>query len=140
MRPSKLTKRRQDRICDALRGGHSHAVAARIGGISLKTFNRWISRSRDPEETDPRYSRFGAAVLVAELEAEETITGHLIAATEKNWRAAAWWLERRFPERWGRPREDDAAPERALEVVVRIGGKVPSNAESGHNGHNALAE
>ena len=30
------------------------------------------------------------------------------AAGEGNWQAAAWWLERRFPERWGRRERVDA--------------------------------
>ena len=132
MRPTKLTRRCHARICKSLRLGNSRAVAAMTGGVTLKTLNRWLTRGDDPEETDPRYARFMTAVTFAELTAEATITQHLMTAAEKNWRAAAWYLERRHPERWGKTAGGDAEDSR-VEFVVQIGGKRPSDGHYGQN-------
>lgn len=45
---------------------------------------------------------FRNAVKRAEAQAEEARLNTIIIAAKKNWTAAAWWLERKFPERWGR--------------------------------------
>ncbi len=42
------------------------------------------------------------------------------AAGEGNWQAAAWRLERRFPERWGRKDRVDATVRNANDPVERF--------------------
>lgn len=45
---------------------------------------------------------------------ERRLTALVAAAGKGNWRAAAWLLERRYPERWGpvrRPETEPAPPE-----------------------------
>jgi hypothetical protein len=46
--------------------------------------------------------------LLARVLAEERLVAQVAAGAKTNWRASAWLLERRYPERWGpvRPQED----------------------------------
>jgi hypothetical protein len=78
--------------------------------------------------------------VTAELEAalaratEETrLVAYVASAAAKNWRASAWLLERRYPERWGRgtreesiivPSEDD--PFREVDELARRRAKRPT--------------
>ena len=51
-----------------------------------------------------------AGALEAAL-TEERLLASAAHAARENWRAAAWTLERRYPERWAqRPRELEGAP------------------------------
>lgn len=91
-RPSKLTDERAERILDALRAGNYLETAARYAGVSYDTLNEW--RKRFPE--------FSEAVEKARADAEARNVAVLQQAARTKWQAAAWWLERSFPGRWGR--------------------------------------
>lgn len=84
---------RKDRIIAAVRAGASKATAAKFAGISPRTLRRWAKEQ--PE--------FRESLLQADGACETNLLAKIHAATDKNWMAAAWILERRFPERWARP-------------------------------------
>lgn len=92
-RRSKLTPEVQQRICDAIVIGATYEHAAAYGGISYDTFNEW-------NKTKPQFSE---EVKAAEARA---VVGWLAkiekAASEGTWQAAAWKLERRYPDLYGR--------------------------------------
>lgn len=51
-----------------------------------------------------QYRDFRAAVERARAEAEATLVARVAKAAQNgSWSAAAWLLERRAPERWGKP-------------------------------------
>lgn len=100
-RPSKLTPERIARLIDALRAGHTRETAATLAGIGRSTFNAWLAAAKEPS-ADPELQAFSDAVKSAEIEAEDALLGIIRAATSKHWQAAAWILERRSPDRWGR--------------------------------------
>lgn len=92
-RPSKYTPERVARIVEALEGGNTRRAAAAAGGIDQATFDRWILR----------YAHFAADVRAAESKAELVhVEAIRHAAADGDWRASAWWLERRYPDDWGR--------------------------------------
>lgn len=95
-RPSKLTPELQERILQAIRGGNFREVAAQWAGIAPETLSRWLAR---PES---RFVTFRQAVLEAEQQAEIRAVALILKAAETDPRNAQWWLERKFPERWGR--------------------------------------
>jgi hypothetical protein len=105
-RPTKFTVDRQERILDVLRDGVYLETAARLGGISYETLNEW--RKRFPE--------FAEAVEGARAEAEATMISRVRSASVDHWQAAAWWLERSFPSRWGR-RDATAEARRAAQAA-----------------------
>lgn len=102
-RKSKLTPERQQRICDALRGGNTRRVAAILGGIGASTFYDWLSWA-DPEHElyDPIYSDFSDAIKEAEAEAEAESVSRIRKAAFTSWQADAWYLERKNPDDWGK--------------------------------------
>lgn len=47
------------------------------------------------------------SIKEAESAAEQGFLGRILKHTEKQWTAAAWILERRFPERWRKQETSD---------------------------------
>jgi transposase len=92
-RPSKYNPERSARVLEALRAGSSYRDAAEYAGIDEDTLGNWRKR----------YSDFSEAVVAAEagvaIRAVLTIRQ---AFTEGDWKAAAFWLERRRNKEWGR--------------------------------------
>src|SRR5687767_7699095 len=113
-RPSKLTPELQGRICDALRRGAYVETAAAMADVSKATLYGWLKLGAREEEGP--HSEFLNAVEKAQAEAEMRDLDRVDAAAEGGtWQAAAWRLERRSPERWGRPGAQ--APKATPEVV-----------------------
>ena len=92
-RPTKLTPAAEKAILDALRAGATRTAAFEAAGISrarISTYMRGFVTFRD-------------AVMQAEAGAElRAIVGVRQAINANDWRAAAWWLERRRHDDWGR--------------------------------------
>jgi transposase len=92
MRKRKRTKAIERKLLDAISKGHSRRDMAKLAGINFTTFYDWL-------HGDPLFAR--------EVEkAEAQYAGRLLRVIDKasglQWQAAAWILERRFPEQWGR--------------------------------------
>jgi transposase len=101
-RPTKLTKAIQDEIVRQLRLGNYIETAAAIAGIHKSTLYDWLKRGARSDEKDDRYARFSDAVKKAQAESEAFDLAVITRAAQQHWQAAAWRLERRFPDRWGR--------------------------------------
>jgi len=86
------------KILMAVRAGNYPEVAARWAGISAATYYRWC---KDPR---PPYVAFRAAVDLADAECEAMVIGNLVRLSRTSTRAARFLLERRWPERWAKPR------------------------------------
>lgn len=111
---TKLTKDIQDKIVSAIRLGNYMETAAAYAGISKDTLYAWLKRGqreKEKKEKDPSYEipkyerqfvRFSDAVEKALAEAEMRDVMIIYEASKEQWQAAAWRLERKFPDRWGR--------------------------------------
>lgn len=72
----------------------SRQGAAAIGGITSRTLRNWIAESH--QEGAPEYLvRFAADVELAEGTIERDYCETISRGAKSDWRAAAWWLERR---------------------------------------------
>lgn len=91
-RPSKRNAARQETYLAAIRAGASRQVAASAAGVGRTTAWRWAQADAE----------FAAAVDRADAEAEGAMMEVINRAAPRTWRAAAWWLERRRPETYGR--------------------------------------
>lgn len=58
--------------------------------------------SEVPSEAEVAKWQFWQTIKKAEAEAEARNTALIQTQASKSWQAAAWWLERKFPDRWGR--------------------------------------
>lgn len=91
-RPTKYTPETVDRICKALRMGATYVLAAGYGGIHYDTFNEWREQ----------YPEFSDRVKAAEADAAVKWLEKIEMAADESWQAAAWKLERRYPQDYGR--------------------------------------
>lgn len=93
-RPAKKSPERIAALLKALELGNTRSAACGVSDISLDTLARWMADDAD----------FRGNVLKAEQKAEARYLGYVAAAAEdpKSWTAAAWWLERRHWQDYGR--------------------------------------
>lgn len=102
-RPTKCTPERQGIILDALRSGNYAVVAAQLADIDEKTFYNWQAAAEEGREP---YASFFQSVKKAEAEAENAAVQVVRAGgsgpESVNWQSSAWYLERKFPARYGK--------------------------------------
>lgn len=102
-RPTKLTPEVHETIVGMLRKGNFVETAAAAAGVDRETVRRWLRRGASAKSG--RFKRFRDDVLAAVSEAEVGLVDLVRKAAKGKrpaWQAAAWMLERKFPERWGR--------------------------------------
>ena len=114
-RKSKLTPEVQEKIVSAVRAGNYSFVAAEFAGIAERTFYKWMEKG----EASPRsiYGQFRHAVKGAEREAEVRAVAVIQNLMTSNWQAAMTFLERKYPDRWGRRIRVDVDPIRELKQL-----------------------
>jgi hypothetical protein len=74
-----------------------------LTGISESTIYRWLALGKS-EAAEPIYgelvARVGEAIESSEFELLQRM--RIAGSKSDNWRATAWMLERRFPEKYGK--------------------------------------
>ncbi len=100
-RPTKLNPETAAKIVEALRLGVPQTTAVTYARISKSTYYRWLKAAKDPGAPD-EFRDFRDAVNTARAEAEVRAVAVIQNASHKSWQAAAWLLERNFPEHWSR--------------------------------------
>jgi transposase len=99
-RPTKFDQQKASRIIQSVGQGATFKDAAAIAGISYDTLNNW--RGRGLRDEKGGFFEFCHALTRAEAEGIESLVRRIHEASETDWRAAAWLLERRRPEVYGR--------------------------------------
>jgi hypothetical protein len=114
----RLTAEVQERLIALLRAGNYVQQACEAAGVSRRTFYDWWQRG-DPAGKESHRAplrRFRRDCEQATAEAEARQVAVVAGAARQSWQAAAWWLERRYPERWARASQrekDGVEPELA---------------------------
>lgn len=131
-----------DKLEQAILLGASYELAAMYAGISRETFARWRTQAKDA----------GAGTTLALLRDRLTAAegraaiGWLAkiekAASDGNWQAASWKLERRYPETYGRTfskvaftdvtGEQSWEPTSGLAALLEAARHAASTATNGH--------
>lgn len=117
-RPDKLTPERRDKIVNAIRDGNYMEVAARYAGIDISTLYKWLAEGKTAR--CGKKKEFFDAVERAKAESEMAdvhVIG-LAARDNKDWKAAAWRLERRNPQRWKPTTEVTHTGDRSNPIVT----------------------
>jgi transposase len=123
-RPTKLTPEVQDKIVAALRAGNYQETAAMYAGVEARTFYRWMERGESDDADDEIYRQFRQAVEKAKADAEVRDIALIDkAAHDGSWQAAAWKLERKFPNRWGRVNRTEISGPDGAPVKVEMDAK-----------------
>ena len=87
-----MTKEMEDAIIKTVKLGLHPERAAEAHGVTASTMRN--HKARNPT--------FATRIKEAESGAERGFLGLIIGHTEIQWTAAAWILERRWPERWAK--------------------------------------
>ena len=132
-RPTKLNFDTHNKIITAIRAGNYIETAAAYAGINKSTLYEWLKRGEREKQRvakNPRYRirksekiyvEFSNAVEKALAEAEIRDVAIIAKAAEEQWQAAAWRLERKFPDRWGRKKFDiDMKHSGDIEVEITL--------------------
>jgi transposase len=105
-RPSERTPERITAILSGIEGGLTETDAAQTAGISRGTLYNW--KSEDPDLIE--------AIAAAKSRFVRTLTAlilqHAASRFPNSWQAAAWLLERRFP--------DDFGAKQRLEISIDV--------------------
>jgi hypothetical protein len=117
-RPTLLTEELRDKICNFVRIGSYIETAVAACGVSKDTFYTWLKDANhlhtlnrkalekgeafDPTDEEIALMDFADALEKAVAESELQDVATIRRASEDNWQAAAWRLERKFPQKWGR--------------------------------------
>lgn len=101
-RPTELTKERLARIAEAIGNGHFVQAVMLGEGLSRSNYYSWLERGEKDRQAgiESIYVEFSDTIKKAEFLAEDR---NLLALQSGGlgWQAHAWFLERRFPGRWG---------------------------------------
>jgi transposase len=96
-RPTKLTPELADDLVLLLAAGASPGRAARALGVGERSVRRWLGNGLRDRVVAARASRPEATDALSEARLVVLIA----RAAIHDWKAAAWLLAHRWPERWG---------------------------------------
>jgi hypothetical protein len=139
-RPTRISKDVIDEICESIRAGNYFEPSCIRAGVAKSTAYNWLKRAaRELEraaesktgkikQSEALFVAFLDAVKKAEAEAEAwDVQVIRTAALFGHWQAAAWRLERKHNDRWGRRQAiEHSSPEgKPVRVQrVKIGDKI----------------
>ena len=103
----KFTQQTVDKLVRGLRMSMSYVDACNYAGISYDTFLNWrngkFPRNLDDEQKALK-EQFADLMTQAEGDGVASLMSRIQqGAVQGDWKAAAWILERRYPDRYGRP-------------------------------------
>lgn len=119
------TQEKAELIAKYVREGNTLRCAAQSVGVKWDTFKLWLRRG---EEGDEPYLTLLTLTRAAEAEAERTQVGKVIEPVG-DWKAHAWWLERRRWQTWwlakpgkgvSKKPEDLGNPELGLALIAGL--------------------
>jgi hypothetical protein len=106
-------KLREDLLKMIVAGNYIETAAAYVG-IAQQTLREWMRRGEreaqrlysDPDarpiKSEGKYLEISQAIRQAQAESEVRDVVLIGRAAQEQWQAAAWRLERRYPDRWGK--------------------------------------
>lgn len=111
---SKKTEERIEIILMNLRQGMTREIACTQAGISSRTLYNWCEADAELADDVEAAIDVSKAVLINEIKA--------LGQARQDWRAAAWMLERRWPQEFGAKRDVDVTINKSdgSDVVVSM--------------------
>ena len=110
-RKTKYSPQMQAALCRWLKKGCSFKDACAMEGISYETFRIWQTEK----------SVFSVAIKKAEAECKVARIQTILKASDKSWQAAAWWLERRYGDEYGRTHKEEPVNAVTMEEIEEWG-------------------
>ncbi len=123
--PRLLTPAVKKTICQAIETGATLEIAAQAAGIGSRTLDEWLHHGRKELQEDPDASgpcaAFVSEVMIASAKNEQELIGIIRKEAPKTWQAAAWLLERKFPQRYARVDRRRVSGDEVIQGVSRPG-------------------
>ena len=122
----------QEKIISALVAGNYQEIAAQYAGVGKTTYFKWLAWGREeierlemdeaaePDPTKTVFANFVEAVEEARAGIEVRLTTGIILAAKDDWHAGAWFLERSFPQRYGRVDKTQISTEEGKPLEINI--------------------
>lgn len=101
MAKSKLTPELQEKFCDAIENGDSILGACGYVGIDESTYYKWMKKAEEAKGRT-KFVKFKECVDKAKAKALHNFEQVITRASTEHWQAAAWMLERRHPNMYGK--------------------------------------
>lgn len=122
-RPTVLTDEAKALIVDMVSWGSYLKVACDAAGFSYRTLRYWQKAWEDGEPNAQAHDDFFQSLKKA-IAIGEGRAILKIQRGEPGWQGSAWFLERRFPQRWAKKeRPTEAPPQSGVTVTIRNGSK-----------------
>ena len=118
-RPTTCSRKLAESVCNGLRAGLSIDAACVTAGISATSYHAWRARA----EEGGVFAEFAELTTRALSEGGARLEAVIIKAAPADWRAAAFILERRFPDTWSKRTQitgADGGPVQAEVTVARV--------------------
>lgn len=99
-RPTRLTQQLVEQAVELWKRGYMMEEIHTVLDIPRRTWYGWLQRGRDGKQP---YVALVDAFEQARVQRRIELLRKVEAAADKHWQAAAWILEREWPERYARP-------------------------------------
>lgn len=136
-RPLKITPEIQADLIKMLSAGNYLETAAAYCGISTDTVRGWVKRGEQeaqrlkadstawPIKSETEFMELAIAIRQAQATSEIRDVMLIGNAARDQWQAAAWRLERRYPDKWGKKERHeltgaDGGPVQIEEVRAKL--------------------
>ena len=107
-RPTKLTPEVQDIIVDGINAGLTLRLTCARAGVGRTTFYDWLEKGEAAKSG--ALMEFSDAVSRAKADSALRLVSQITLQAPTDWRAAAFLLERRFPDDYGKRSEVTGKP------------------------------
>lgn len=121
------TKLRRKLIAEAVEGiekGHYAKTICQALGIHESTYYDWLKKGEEQIENDERgiYREFSESIKKAQAEGKKALLQIIRDRAATNWTAAAWMLERMYPEEYGRreKHQHEGTPNKPIEFTMKL--------------------
>jgi transposase len=148
-RPTKLTQQVLDTVIAAVVAGNFIETAAALAGVNKSTLYDWLNRGNteleaidkghEPQIEEQIYADFAFAMERAIALSEATQLQGIDKAAETDWKARAWRLEKRFPEKYARKVEATHTLRGDKDAPIKTESTVTANL-NGHIVHEGLTD
>jgi transposase len=112
----RIEPKRVAALCENLRLGLHFGAACKLADLCERTVFNWRKYAKEGKQP---FASYVSDIEKAEVQAEQVLVAKIQrAASSGTWTAAAWILERRWPERWAKPDYMKAQPPGGVRVVL----------------------
>lgn len=116
----KLTKEGIEDAIRLCRAGMTDRDIAAYLGVAPQTFSRWINHPSTENQRE-----LCEAMKKGEVERKAALVMRVMEASDKSWQAAAWLLERKYPQEYAKAQRvmdttDTAVLKAAKELVLSV--------------------